>query len=390
MAVRGVYSEAEKRMLEAEGQRFEGMVGWYRPSRDLVATAESIRRLGQGVDCRNPLWQDEAYARGTRWGTILAYPTYQAFFGESGIMSLRAPAECGQQYMIWMGEDWDFYQPVRPGDTFRVWQRRPEIYDVTPLDGTGPRTYGLLEGDLDHINQDDRLVSTVKNFVQRTFRFDRPPSHAMPEYSYTRDELEYIGRLMNEEEIRGRNVRYWEDVQIGEETRPIVTGPTTIATNSLTSAIAPDIGFFLDNRPFFLDSLRDELGPEFILDPATGRYAIRGGPAGRHWSDLAAQAEGEPCAWLFGVVSRFSLLRVLTNWMGDDGFLRRFNWRHMTRTRAGDTLVGRARVVGKRIEKGEHLVDLDVWLRNLRGNVSEAAVATVRLCSREGREWNSR
>ena len=189
---------------------------------------------------------------------------------------------------------------------------------------------------------------------------------------------------MSEEEIRGRDIRYWEDVQVGDETRPIVTGPTTIATNSLTSAIAPDIGFFMDNRPFFLASLGEELGPEFILDPATGRYVIRGGPAGRHWSDLAAQAEGEPCAWLFGVVSRFSLLRVLTNWMGDDGFLRRVQLAaHDPHPRGRHHGGAGRRSTGKRIEDGEHLVDLQVWLRNLRGNVSEAAVATVRLCSRE-------
>jgi acyl dehydratase len=388
MAVRNVYSEAERQMLEAEAQRFDGMVGWYRPPREMVATKESIRRYGIGVDPWNPLWHDETYARGTRWGTIQAFPTYQAFFGESGIRELRAPAECGQQYMIWMGEDWEFSRPARPGDSFRVWQRRPEIFDVTPVDGSGPRTYGLLEGDLDHINQNDELVSRVRNYVQRMFLRERPVSHDMPEYLYTREELEHIGHLMRDEEIRGRRIRYWEDVQVGDEAKPVVTGPTTMSTNSLVSSIIPDLGDYIDTRHFFLDSLGEELGPEFIRDPATGHYVVRGGPAGRHWSDLAAQAEGEPCAWLFGVVSRFSLLRVLTNWMGDDGFLRRFSWRHMTRTRVGDTLIGQARVVGKRIDNGEHLVDLEGWLRNFRGNVSEAAVATVRLCSREGREWN--
>ena len=395
MAVRGAYSEAEKRMLEAEAQRFDGMTGWYQPRRPMVATAESIRRVGLGVDPWNPLWHDEAYAGGTSWGTMVAYPTYQAFFGETGIMALRAPAECGQQFMIWMGEDWEFSRAVRPGDSFRIFLHRPQIFDVTPLDGAGPRTYGLLEGDLDYFYDDDQPACRLKNYVQRTFQSERPPSHAMPQYSYTREELEYIGRLIREEEIRGGTVRYWEDVQVGEEAKPVVTGPTSMAINSLVAAINPDLGdFFTMERTFFLDSLGDDLGPEFILDQESGRYMVRGGPMGRHYSDLAAQAEGEPCAWLFGVVSRFCLLRVLTNWMGDDGFIRRFKWRHMTRTRVGDTMEGRAKVVGKRIEGGEHLVDLQVWLRNLRGNVSEAAVATVRLPSRatvggpgpEGRE----
>jgi hypothetical protein len=51
----------------------------------------------------------------------------------------------------------------------------------------------------------------------------------------------------------------------------------------------------------------------------------------------------------------------------------------MTRTRVGDAMIGQGRVVGKRVENGEYLADLQVWLRNLRGNVSEAAIATVSL-----------
>jgi hypothetical protein len=370
-------------MLEAEEKRFAGMAGWYESRRPLVATTESIRRVALGVDPWDPVWHDEEYARGTSRGSLEAYPTYQAFFGETGIRELQAPPECGQQYMIWMGEDWEFFRPVLPGDVFRIRLGRPQLFDVTPLDGTGPRTLGLVEGDLEYFVEHDRPSCRLKNYVQRTFQWDRPRPNAMPLYSYTREELEYLGRLMRAEEIRGAAPRYWEDVEIGEEPTPIVTGPTNMGTNSLVAAISPDLGdHFTIERQFYLGSLGDALGPEFILDPATGRYLLRGGPMGRHYSDLAAQAEGEPCAWLFGIVSRYSLLRVITNWMGDEGFVRAFKWRHMTRTRVGDAIVGQGTVVGKRIARGEHLVDLHVWLRNLRGNVSEAAVATVRLPSR--------
>ncbi len=332
-----------------------------------MATEESIRRVGLGVDPWNPLWHDEAYGARTAWGSIVAYPTYVGFFGETGIMQLRAPAECGTQYMIWIGEDYEFHRPIKPGDSFRIWQGRPQMVDVTPA-GDGPRVWGLVEGDLEYFNQRGEPVGRLKNYVQRTFLSQPPAVHPMPEYSYTADEIRYIGRLMRREQITGAGTRYWDDVQIGDEVAPVVTGPTNMGTNSLTSAIVPDLGdFFMHARHFYLASLGEELGSEFIRDPATGRYLIRGGPMSRHWSDLAAQAEGEPCAWLFGVVSRFSLLRALTNWMGDDGFLRRFKWRHMTRTRVGDTMVAGARVVGKRIEDDEHLVDLHVWLRNLQG-----------------------
>ncbi|MCX8031903.1 MAG: MaoC family dehydratase N-terminal domain-containing protein [Thermoleophilia bacterium] len=386
MAVRGVYTEAERRMLAEEAKRFTQIEGWHQPKRPIVATEEVLRRVGLGVDPWNPLWHDETYAQRTRWGRLQAFPTFLGFFGETGIMSLRAPAECGEQYMIWMGEDYEFDRPVLAGDAIRVYQHRPQLLDVTPLDGQGPRTYGLVEGDLEYFDHEGRRLGRLRNYVQRTFRFERPTIHPMPEYTYTKEELLYLGELMKGERIRGADTLYWEDVEVGSLLTPIVTGPTSMATNSLPAAIVPDPGdFFAHARQFFLASLGDPLGPEFIPDPTdpTGsHYRVRGGPMGRHYSDLAAQAEGEPCAWLFGVVSRFSLLRVLTNWMGDDGVVRRFCWRHMTRTRVGDAMVGEGRVMARRIKDGEHLVDLHLWLRNLRGNISEAALATVCLLSR--------
>ncbi|WP_258359866.1 FAS1-like dehydratase domain-containing protein [Moorella sulfitireducens] len=385
MAIRGIYSKAEEEMLRAENKRLDTIAGWYKPRTDIVATEESIKKMGLAVDPWNPLWHDEVYARGTRWGSIIAFPAYQGAFGEPGISELRASPECGYQYMIWAGEDWVFYKPIRPGDRLKIWRRRPQLLDVTRIEGDGPRTFGLVEGDMDYINQHDELVSTLKLYVERTFLPEprTKPVYSMPEYSYTKEELLYIAKLMQEEEIRGADIRYWEDVQIGEEMKPIVTGPTTMADNAIVNAVSPSVGSRMDPRAIFLSSVGEDMGKWIVEDPDTGRYYFTGGPTGRHWSDRAAQAEGEPCAWLYGVISRFSLLRVITNWMGDDGFLRKFIWRHMARTRVGDTLIGRGKVVGKRVEKEEYLVDLKVWLENLRGNISEAAVATVRLCSKE-------
>ena len=76
MAVRGVYSEDEKKFLE----KFEGtadkMSGWRRPLRIQVATKESITAFAMAVDYWNPLWRDEDYAKHTRWGGITAPPMY--------------------------------------------------------------------------------------------------------------------------------------------------------------------------------------------------------------------------------------------------------------------------------------------------------------------------
>jgi hypothetical protein len=76
--------------------------------------------------------------------------------------------------------------------------------------------------------------------------------------------------------------------------------------------------------------------------------------------------------------------RLVTNWMGDDGFLRRVNLLKLNNHPLGDTLFGRGKVKKKYISaNGEYLVDLEVWVETIRGYVSDVATATVSLISRE-------
>ncbi|MFH1485009.1 MAG: hypothetical protein ABIH46_02970 [Chloroflexota bacterium] len=72
----------------------------------------------------------------------------------------------------------------------------------------------------------------------------------------------------------------------------------------------------------------------------------------------------------------------MTNWIGDDGFLkvlygelRRFNV-------VGDTTWCKGKVTGKRVESGEHLVDLDIWAENQRHEITAPGHATAILPSK--------
>ncbi|MFC1945745.1 MaoC family dehydratase N-terminal domain-containing protein [Chloroflexota bacterium] len=383
MAVRGEYNKAEEKMLADTAAKMETLVGWAKSPMPMVASGEAMKTFGFSNDKWNPMWYDEKYAANTRWGSIVAIPTSVAF-GGGAIGEMPAPEECGWQHMVWIGEDWELFQPVRPGDAFRVWQNVGSVIDKTPADGKSPRTFELIEGDLTHINQKNQIVCTTKNYVERVFMPDGPPKpYTMPEYGYKKEELEYINSIVGQEEVRGANIRYWEDVSVGDETKPVVTGPTNMSTNCIINLGIWGMGEPLPPRVIFNDAPGNTFSNKFLKDPETGLYYERGGPAGRHWNDREARFQGEPGAFLFAVVSKYTLLRVLTNWMGDDGFLRRYNWRHIMRTIVGDTIIGHGKVTGKRAENGEHLVDLIVWLENMRGNTSEAAAATVRLPSRE-------
>jgi hypothetical protein len=101
-----------------------------------------------------------------------------------------------------------------------------------------------------------------------------------------------------------------------------------------------------------------------------------------HWDSAWAQAIGNPMAYDYGVMRDCWLSHFVTDWMGDEGWLvsqgsqmRKFNY-------IGDSHILTGEVVGKRIENGRCLVDIEMRGTNQRGTVTCPASATVALPSR--------
>ncbi len=72
----------------------------------------------------------------------------------------------------------------------------------------------------------------------------------------------------------------------------------------------------------------------------------------------------------------------LTNWMGDDGFLKKLQASYRLFNQYGDIQYIKGKVTKKYIENGEHLVDAEVWCENQRGKITAPGKATIRLPSR--------
>ena len=72
-----------------------------------------------------------------------------------------------------------------------------------------------------------------------------------------------------------------------------------------------------------------------------------------------------------------ALVRVITDWIGDDGFLRKLRFEMRRQQRPGDTMVCRGRVVAKYEHEREGLVDLEVWAENEREGITTPGSATV-------------
>jgi len=67
----------------------------------------------------------------------------------------------------------------------------------------------------------------------------------------------------------------------------------------------------------------------------------------------------------------------VTNWMGDDGFLRRLNVRVQRHNLIGDTTWCRGRVAAKAIVENRGEVTLDLTAVNQRDEVTAAGQATL-------------
>lgn len=79
---------------------------------------------------------------------------------------------------------------------------------------------------------------------------------------------------------------------------------------------------------------------------------------------------------------RAALCRLLTDWAGGEGFVKRLRFQMRRPHLLGDTIAVRGRVI-RRWRDGAHgAVDLDVWIENPRDGVATPGSATVYLPSR--------
>ncbi|MCC6474019.1 MAG: hypothetical protein IT514_09765 [Burkholderiales bacterium] len=74
--------------------------------------------------------------------------------------------------------------------------------------------------------------------------------------------------------------------------------------------------------------------------------------------------------------------RLVSDWMGEEGFLRRLELEMRKMNLLHDNMTVKGKVSRKYVEGADHLVDLDVWIENDREGVTTPATCTVILPAR--------
>lgn len=340
------------------------------------ATRDNIRHYAHGIGDDNPLWCDPAYAAGTRHGGIIALPSF--LFATSRIVSGYVGGLPGVHAM-WSGADWTWHKPVRRND---VIETQAYLKELIPHE---TRFAGRAIQQIYHVdffNQEGDKVAEADSWCFRTER-----DHAREKGTkyaearsrgprrYTDEELRAAYELYAREEVRGATPRYWEDVREGEELPVMFKGPMTV-----TGFIAYAQGW----GGLYIRA--NKLAWQLIdAHPGVGiknRYGIPDVPERVHWEEDFALEVGAPGAYDYGPERNSWLTHHLTNWMGDDGFLRKSYCKVRRHNPEGDMLFIKGKVTRKYVEDGHHLVEIEQEGRNQDDELSVVGTGVVELPSR--------
>ena len=329
------------------------------------ASIDNIRRFGDGVGDYNPLYRDAAYAAKARFGTITAPPIF--VYGASlGIALAINGAIDGRRLsssyfpMNYAGGSIGFFRTIWPGDRLQATER---VVDVHRKHSARIGDFVLCEAAIDYHNQRQELVASKTTLMAR---YENLGGGRTMEYSRekrTQVVEESPDPLVFERQRRGSKPRHFEDVAVGEELAPLYKGTYTVTELFLFTHGVVGTG----------RSPRAALEAEDSKDLGGG---------GRYDAEHAKHRRNMPGQFDWGPQRVCWLAQMATDWMGDDGTLRRMETRVRHPNVVGDTNTVFGKVAAKRSAGDEHLVELDVYNENQAGLATAEARITVALPSR--------
>ncbi|MCJ7743241.1 MAG: hypothetical protein MUO99_01600 [Dehalococcoidales bacterium] len=113
-----------------------------------------------------------------------------------------------------------------------------------------------------------------------------------------------------------------------------------------------------------------------------------------HWDEHFAAGQGVGKPIVHGALKRQWLVQLMTDWAGEEGFLRKFSCQYrsmdwprpmatMFNPEEGETWNCKGKVIKKYVEGDEPLVDCDIWVENGKGEMTTPGKATVMLPKRK-------
>ena len=192
---------------------------------------------------------------------------------------------------------------------------------------------------------------------------------------FTDEELNELYKLYEAEEIRGATPRYWEDVEEGEALPRMMKGPMTV-TGFICYAQGWG-GLYIRANKIAWDQQQKHPGLGI-----KNRFNVPDCPERVHWEEAFAREVGVPGTYDYGPERCSWLTHHLTNWIGDDGYLRKSKCQIRRHNPDGDVIVIDGVVTRKYVEDGMYLLEISQRAETHRGELSAQGSAIVELPSR--------
>jgi acyl dehydratase len=362
-------------------EQAKSMLGvWLRRDVHAPAIAEPIslhdirRWAWYSVGDDNPLWHDVEYAKRSPWGINIAPPTFLYNIDTT----IVAPGFRGVQW-IYGGGRWEYFKPVKVGDTIMA---KARLIDIKEKEGRHASKFIIQTGETLYTNQHGDLVARAECDILRIPRkatgkglknLDKKKDERK---KYTPEEIDEIRLAYINEERRGNEPRYWDDIKVGDDLPVVAKGPLTLVDI---------VGLYAGRRtvynPLKLAYLERERHPANVyVSPSTG---VPVHPAAGHFDTEIAQEVGMPTAYDQGWMRLNWCGHLITNWMGDHGFVKKLDARVTIPNLLGDLTWCKGKVSKVYKENGEHLVEVKCWGENQNGETNFHGIAVVKLPSRE-------
>ncbi|MFB3917474.1 MAG: MaoC family dehydratase N-terminal domain-containing protein [Terriglobales bacterium] len=347
------------------------------------ASFEAIRNFANGIGDSNPLYRDETYAANSRYGALVGSPSFLASVFPHWVLQGLAGIHADHS-----ASDWEFLRPVYKND--KITPKCKFIgFDVKRSKFAGRTAFEYQK--FEYWNQRGELVSRGYNMLVRYERQTAQKKsaegqgkydHIQVPHPWTPEEQQKVDEDCLAEEIRGSNPRFWEDVQVGDELVPVVKG-----IFGITDMVAYCVGAAPVQIAAHGVQLREyRKHPSWAFrEPVLGSwepvYAV-------HYLNSAAKGVGAIHMYDVGVQRHCWMTNLLTNWMGDEGWLKSCSAQYRQFVYLSDAVWFRGKVTGKHIdENGEFCVDIETRGTNQRGDDTIIGKSVVILPSREHKTW---
>jgi acyl dehydratase len=362
----------------AEARRHLGRKRPLRPWNTTVSQ-DTIWHFAMGLGDDNPLFNDPGYARETRWGGLIAPPTYLYSCTSGGPPPGSAESVDTDDLLpgvlgLWASDHWTWHAPTRAGMELTA---TAELHSMERLadNGRGPRARQV---DRHTFYGDGQLLAVCDKTIMRFERSDSVNHRRMTEYvtpHYTETDRAEIAAQYEAEYRQRRGAQRLDGaaVEAGAPLGRLVKGPLTL-TNI--------VGWLLGWGSFMCQAHRRQHSyvqahpGALLLDVAAGIEDVIEAP---HLNSEIARTTGMPAAYDFGGQRVSWLAHLVTDWCGDDGFLAELTVDILRPNYLGDTTWIDGSVLGKTRTDDGWRISCGLTAVNQRGETTARGTAAVLL-----------